>query len=293
MKKIVFLLLAVSIFVFSCKSTDTGAFDNPLKGPEVTLEIPELFLFDPDVVENTIEIGISVTHPVPIKDWSISIHPNRGPRQDDQQRTRRRIFFELNGRGIVPETWVWNGRGSNAEMVQSATEYSFILTVNDIFNNKTTTEGVVFTDVIVRREGDKLRIIVPSIVFPSDRSDLSLVTNEDDIRTNTRVLRLIARALNRFEDYNITVEGHANPLTHPTANRGVTRNNEEVRELQPLSLARAQAVIDYLVENGNIARSRLTPIGLGGTRTIVAWDNTEENWKNRRVEFILVLPSAE
>jgi len=288
MKKVVFLLIVVSIFVFSCKSTDksidTGAFINPGKGPEVALEIPELFNFDPDAVENTIEIAISVTHPVPIRDWNISIHPNRGPRQADPQRTRtRRIFLEQAGRGTVPDSWTWNGRGTNGEMIQSATEYSFILTVNDVFNNPTVTEGVIFTDIIVRREGDKLRMVVPSIIFPPDQSDLGLVTDEDDVRRNTRVLRLIARALNRFEDYKITVEGHANPTTRPNS----AQRNTENPILRRLSLERAQAVINYLVENNDIDRRRLTATGIGGDRTVAAWDDAEENWKNRRVEFIL------
>ena len=158
------------------------------------------------------------------------------------------------------------------------------ITLPDIFNNSTEERGIIFTDILVQREGDKLRIVVPSIIFPPNQSDLGLVTDEDDIRANTRVLRLIARALNRFEDYNITVEGHANPTTRPGT---AQRTNEETRELRPLSLDRAQAVINYLVENNNIDRTRLSATGIGGTRPVAAWDDAEENWKNRRVEFIL------
>jgi len=282
MKRIIVLLFVVSVILFACKSIP---HDNPGTDPRVTAEIPELFSPDPDA-DNKLTILITVDHPVPIKDWGIQIQPIRGgqrPEGSGQSERRRRIFFELNGRGAVPESWDWNGKGINGELVQSATEYRFRLFVNDVFNNSTTYEGSIFTDVIVRREGDKLRIIVPSIIFPANESDLSLVTDEDDVRTNTRVLRLIARALNRFEDYNINVEGHANPTTRPNTPARTAENSE----LQRLSQQRAQAVINYLVTNNNIDRARLTAAGIGGTRTVAPWDDAEENWKNRRVEFIL------
>ena len=283
MKKIIVLLFAALILVFACKSIP---HENPGTGPELTVLIPEDdFGPDPDA-DNKLTVLITVSHPVPIKDWNIQIQPVRGgqrPEGSGQSERRRRIFFEQNGRGDVPGQWDWNGRGVNDELVQSASEYRFTLSVNDVFNNNSTVTGSIFTDVIVRREGDKLRIIVPSIIFPANESDLSLVTDEDDVRSNTRVLRLIARALNRFEEYNIIVEGHANPTTRPNSAQRTAENPI----LKNLSQARAQAVINYLVTNNEITRERLTATGIGGERTVAPWDDAEENWKNRRVEFIL------
>jgi outer membrane protein OmpA-like peptidoglycan-associated protein len=130
-------------------------------------------------------------------------------------------------------------------------------------------------------------MIVPSIVFPGNSADLSRVS-EEDARNNTRVLRLIANALNKFAGYNVLVEGHANPTTPP----GAKRNAEEtgsasVLGLKPLSESRAKAVVDYLSANNGINSTRLSFVGVGGTRTVAAYDDDEENWKNRRVEFIL------
>jgi hypothetical protein len=288
MKKFITLIFAVLIVALACKSTPVvPEGENPGKGPEITVVIPELFSPDPDNADSKMTISIAVDHPADIKDWNIQI--NRSPRSDEQvQRTgtgtrRNRMFFEQSGTGAVPSSWEWNGRGVNDELVQSATDYRFALSVNDVFGNNTLYEGTISTDVIIRTEGDKLRIIVPSIIFPANESDLSLVADEDDRRRNTRVLFLIARALNRFDGYNITVEGHANPTQRPNS---AARNNENPI-LRRLSLQRAQAVIDHLVTNNNINRARLTAVGIGGDRTIVAWDNAEENWKNRRVEFIL------
>ena len=311
MKKIIALIFAAAVFA-ACKTPPPAQVpvENPNVGPEIKVDIPELFSPDPDIVDDKLAIGITINHPAPIKDWDIQIQPIRrqsgqsgqrqtgegaprqggdrqgGDRQDGQR--RRAVFFEQSGTGTPPKTWTWDGKGNSGEMVQSATDYQFNLSVNDIFDNNSVYEGTISVDVLVRREGDILRIIVPSIVFPPDSSDFRLL-NDDDRRANARVLMLIARVLNKFDDYAITVEGHANPTTPPgtperTAEETGGRN---VIGLKPLSEARASAVIDALVANNNIKRERLTAVGMGGTRTVADYDDDEENWKNRRVEFIL------
>jgi outer membrane protein OmpA-like peptidoglycan-associated protein len=105
---------------------------------------------------------------------------------------------------------------------------------------------------------------------------------------NDRVLRRIAEILNRFGEYSIVIEGHANPTTPP----GTARRQEEetgsarVLGLRPLSEARAGTVLEYLVELG-VRRDRLSFVGMGGSRTLVAFEDTAYWWQNRRVEFIL------
>ena len=296
MKKNVVLVFAVLFILAACQSTQ----ENPGKGPTLTVVIPELFSPDPDA-HDKMAISITVEHPVAIKDWHIQIQPNRGrsqqrqnaepaPAQDTQteRRETRRIFYEHNGRGHVPEKWEWNGKGNNGEMVQSAMEYRFTLSVNDIFDNSTTYEGIINTDVLVRREGNTLRIVVPSIIFQGNSDNFINVyqdeITEEIVRSNRRILTLIARALNRFDGYKITVEGH----TNPGAALGTAARNTENTRNQPISLARANAVINYLVSNHNIDRTRLTASGMSATRTVTeAFNNEDENWKNRRVEFIL------
>ncbi len=133
-------------------------------------------------------------------------------------------------------------------------------------------------DVLVIRDGDVLRINVPSIVFRENAADFLNIPREN-YDNNIRVLRRIAEILNKFRDYKVQVEGHANPVTRTVA--------EETEELQPLSEARARAVVDMLVEYG-VARNRLTSMGMGGTRPVVQWEDHDNWWKNRRVEFILI-----
>jgi outer membrane protein OmpA-like peptidoglycan-associated protein len=258
------------------------------------------------------KIAIDVNHPAPIKEWIITVQPNRRQSGSGEQRERqgeraerqeeraerpegerqggrrRAPFFELTGTGEPPAVWEWNGRGTSGDMVLSATDYLFRLSVTDTFDNNNVIEGLISVDVLVIRDGDVLRIIVPSIIFPPNSADFSLL-NDEDRRSNSRILRLIANALNRFDDYMITIEGHANPTTPPGT---AQRNTEEsgapgVIGLRPLSESRARAVLDFLVTNNNVERSRLTAIGMGGLRTVAEYDDDENNKKNRRVEFIL------
>jgi outer membrane protein OmpA-like peptidoglycan-associated protein len=92
-------------------------------------------------------------------------------------------------------------------------------------------------------------------------------------------MKRIAEILNKFKDYRVQVEGHANPVLRTAA--------EERNELQPLSEQRARAVVNILVDFG-VARSRLSAVGRGGTRPVVRYEDRDNWWKNRRVEFILI-----
>jgi outer membrane protein OmpA-like peptidoglycan-associated protein len=76
------------------------------------------------------------------------------------------------------------------------------------------------------------------------------------------------------------VEGHANP----------TSRNPPPAEAQGdlnLSERRSRAVVDFLVGFG-VSRGRLSSIGRGSSRPIIAFDDRDNWWKNRRVEFILI-----
>jgi len=275
---------------------------NPNTAPRLTVRIPALFSPNPDITSNRLPIQITVSHPAPIKDWNIEIQPNRReyipvqvgtPRQDlgrDATGKERRwvSFYEESGTGTPPAEWVWNGRTATGELVQSAGDYAFILSVNDIYDNNAVYEGTINVDVLVRQEGENYRIVVSDILFPPNSSNFTLL-KEEERAANTRIMERIAYALNRFPDYRVTIYGHANPTTPPDT---VQRTTEEagtatIMGLRPLSEARAKAVADYLVQNGHISANRLTVRGMGGAYTIAPYNDVHENWKNRRVECFL------
>ena len=307
MKKIMFLFLAIFIamaFVMSCASPPPPPPvveapppppppPPPLPPPpvveappdtsppelSVTL-LPQPFSPDNDGVDDLLIASIDVTSSAEIHSWRIEIRePAPG----------YNLFSEWSGEGMPPKTLEWDGLSSQGELVQSATDYHFALSVNNIYNNSATYQGTIGVDVLVIREpGDVLRVIVPSIVFGSDSGNFNGL-DANIMRGNDRILRRISEVLNRYPTYQIKVEGHANPTTAPGTQARTTEEDgtRTVKGLKPLSEERAITVIDYLVNLG-VTRARMSPVGMGGTRPVAAFTDRDNWWKNRRVEFILV-----
>jgi flagellar hook assembly protein FlgD len=265
------------------------------KGDEVTIEsepvmvdvsgpvldfatMPEYFSPDNDDVDDDLYIALGMEDRSPIDSWSINI---REPQTN-------RLFYHIEGKGKPAGRLIWDGRSntdggvSGGELVQSASDYSYTFTAADTLGNSSSLEGVIGIDVLVIRDGDKLKIAVPSIQFRSNEADF-IGLPPAIVATNNRVLTRVAQILNKFRDYRVEVEGHANPTTLP----GSAREREETGELMPLSEKRAQVVVDILMKNG-VARQRLSFTGVGGKRTVAPWDDENNRWKNRRVEFILI-----
>ncbi|MCL2008207.1 MAG: OmpA family protein [Treponema sp.] len=230
---------------------------------------PEFFSPDNDGVDDELFMYLSAIDASPIAEWSLEIRETEGTRQ---------LFYSIGGRGTPAERLIWDGRSNWGELVQSATDYEYIYTAVDTLGNASTINGLISTDVLVIRDGDILRIQIPSITFRANHADFIGIP-QDRLENNNRVLRRVAEILNRFRDYRITVEGHANPVL------GTER--EETMTLMPLSLARAQFVIDYLAGTG-VSRARLSPIGRGGSINIANPGDQDNSWKNRRVEFLLI-----
>ena len=250
-----------------------------VSAPQITVDVsgpvlglshrPQYFSPDNDGVDDELFIFLSAVDASPIAYWSLDIHETEGTRQ---------LFYHIEGRGSPSERIIWDGRSSWGELVQGATDYSFTYRATDTLGNSSSIDGIISTDVLVIRDGDMLKIQVPSITFRANHADFIDLPPER-IETNNRVLRRVAEILNKFRDYRIIVEGHANPIL------GTAR--EETEELQPLSYARANVVIDILVSYG-VSRSRQSSVGRGGTRPVANAQDPNNNWKNRRVEFILV-----
>ena len=241
-----------------------------ISGPILGLSYqPQYFSPDNDGVDDELFISLSARDASPIADWALEIRETEGTKQ---------LFYRIGGRGNPTERVIWDGRSNRGELVQAATDYEYTYRATDVLGNSSSITGKITTDVFLIRDGDALRIQVPSITFRANHADFIDIPQER-LETNIRVLRRIAEILNKFRDYKITVEGHANPV--------LGTDKEETEVLQPLSLARAQMVIDQLVGYG-VTRSRLSPIGMGGTKNVANPKDQDNNWKNRRVEFILI-----
>ena len=145
---------------------------------------------------------------------------------------------------------------------------------------------MIAVDVLVIRDGDRLKIKVPSIVFRANYADFNGLDPEIMTR-NEKVVARIAQILNKFPDYRINIQGHANNVGKMLGRSAAKIQAEETKELIPLSTGRAELVRTMLVQNRVDAR-RLSVEGLGSSEPVVSFTDVENRWKNRRVEFVLI-----
>jgi outer membrane protein OmpA-like peptidoglycan-associated protein len=226
---------------------------------------------DPDDPEKLLRLKTEVWTAHPVESWKIEILDPRG-----------RSFAVFEGTGEPDETVVWDGRDPSGELVQSAEEYLAVFTVTDLRGNTGETVLEIPVGIIVIRDGDLLRIRIPSIMFGPNTADLFAVSREE-LDKNLDTLRRLAHILNAYDGTQIVIEGHA---AHVYWQAGERNRLEQQQTLIPLSARRAEQVRRALVILG-VDRDRLSTEGVGGARPVVPHSDRENVWKNRRVEFIL------
>ena len=268
----------------------SSPFISCITPPVLTVETaPEYFSPDNDGTDDDEFIKLSCVTPAPLESWSFVIN-------DPQDKY---AFWQTAGKSTITERIVWDGLSNTrkdnrgrAERVQSAMDYPYTLTVRDTLGLTSTVKGTIGVDILVIRDGNLLKMAVPSIIFRSDHADFK---TSDEVkggldpakaRNNERVLKRVAEILNKFKDYKVTVVGHANRTTASADEETMNNPRAWGPALIPLSLERAEFVKAYLKSNG-ISEGRLSTEGKGGTELVVDWQDKENNWKNRRVEFIL------
>ena len=252
-------------------TAETRPFISDGSPPDVTVSLqPQPFSPDGDNVDDEVVIGLTVEDRSRISEWSLVINDPRG-----------REFISFSGKGRPSERIIWDGRSGRGELVESAEDYPFILTVTDVLGHTSVTEGEIAIDILVIREGDRLKILINNITFQP--SSPSLTVAGDEGAKNRQVLDRLAEIMKKFGSYRIIVEGHAVSLNWADA-AAAKREQESI--LIPLSRSRAQTVVDELVARG-IPASRLSAEGIGGAKPIVPHGDLEERWRNRRVEFYL------
>jgi len=244
-----------------------------VSGPELALTYtPEYFSPDNDGENDELFINLTAKDASPIASWVLEIRAPEAPYP---------VFRRTEGRGAPAHRITWDGKSDNGELVQSAVFYPYTFSATDALGNSNKTEGRIGIDVLVIRDGDRLKMQIPSIIFRPDYADFVGLSPEV-IENNHRIIRRIAHILNQFRDYRVQIEGHANPV-QPA---GPARDREEA-SLKRISEARARMIVDLLVRNG-VARNRLSFEGVGSSKTIVEFEDRNNWWKNRRVEFYLI-----
>lgn len=250
---------------------------------------PEFFSPDNDGTDDDLFIRLSGKTKAMIKNWSFQIDtPNGKP------------FWTTKGTTAITERIIWDGlsnvqkdKNGYAERVQSASDYPYTFRVTDNLGMTSEVRGIISVDVLVFRDGGVLKMAVPSIIFRSDEADFKTVEegakngiSAAQAENNERVISRIAEILNKFKDYKVKIVGHANRMTDLADEETVDNMKVWGKALQPLSAVRAEFVKTKLVKKG-VTANRLSTEGKGGSEMIVDYKDKDNNWKNRRVEFIL------
>ena len=253
-------------------NAETREFVLDNEGPSISLNIGPLpFSPDDDGYNDRLNIDMNVQDISKIKNWEFEIFDPEG-----------NLFYSFNGSTPPKNSIVWDGKSRDGELVQSATDYAYKLTMTDAYRNTTVKEGEIPIDILVIRDGDQLKIAISSITFDSYKS--SLVTSvEERTERNRMVIKRLSEILKKYSEYDVIIEGHA--LRGHTWDEETIKYQEE-NVLKPLSLNRAKSVRDALIEHG-VDPERLKAVGKGGTEPIYPVGDFENAWKNRRVEFIL------
>ncbi len=233
---------------------------------------PERFSPDDDGESDLLEIDLNTGNGKFIRNWTVFILDERGDE-----------FISWSGHGPPPPQIIWNGYSAFNELSASASNYSVHAEMEDSLGNIFTENREFTTDILVKKEGDKYRILIPNIVFPPNSADFSLLP-EEVLAQNTEIIKKIAAKLEKYPEYQIRIEGHGN-LDWWHTEELARQEQEDV--LIPLTEARAGTIKTALIEQ-NIEEERISILGLGGSEPIIPFSDKENRWKNRRVEFILL-----
>ncbi|MFP4363850.1 MAG: FlgD immunoglobulin-like domain containing protein [Spirochaetia bacterium] len=251
----------------------TQPFLLDISEPDVDLSItPKPFSPDNDGVDDELTISIDVDDLSQISEWELVIIDPYGEE-----------FTRYEGGSAPAQEIIWDGRSATGELVETARDYEMYFEITDALGNTARIEDDIPVDILVVRDGDRLRIAITNITFDGGVSSLNS-SDPEDMATNERVLARLAEILNRYSRYQIRIEGHARRINNDDP---AAIEQEEENILAPLSLARAETVRQYLIELG-VDPNRLTAVGRGGRDPLHPHTDPENAWRNRRVEFILV-----
>jgi outer membrane protein OmpA-like peptidoglycan-associated protein/flagellar hook assembly protein FlgD len=244
-----------------------------LTEPDINLSTSNLpFSPDGDGESDILTIQIDPQDPSGIESWSARILDPAGS-----------LFFTLNPMNFINGSYFWNGKDKRGELVQSASDYILEVEAVDGVGNRNSVKKTIPIDILVLKDGDKLRISISSIYFKPFTADYLSIDPELKSR-NLKTLDRLAEILMKYGQYNIQLEGHAVRLLWKDEKKWMS---EEEDVLLPLSRERAETIKSALVQRG-IQAARMSSMGYGGYKPVVPHSDEQNRWKNRRVEFILI-----
>ena len=137
--------------------------------------------------------------------------------------------------------------------------------------------------MIYENEDGKSKICIPDLIFPPNQN--GFFGEEDLFLMNYKILKDIASVIKNNADsiQTVLIAGYANPTAYPKKDAMI---EEDTESLIPLSLQRATAVKNVLVVLG-VPENILEVVGKGGLEYVANPLDSNENYKNRRIQFFI------
>ncbi|MBN2655650.1 MAG: gliding motility-associated C-terminal domain-containing protein [Spirochaetales bacterium] len=244
-----------------------------LTAPAVLCRLSGLpFSPDGDGSNDALEIEVDVTDNFSVDYWTAYILDPNG-----------QVFMVLPSTFFKSGKYIWDGHSATGELIQSASDYTVKIVAGDSVGNETVQLEALPTDILVLKEGNKLKISISSIYFKPFTADY-LDVEPQLAESNVKTLDRLAQILGKYSTYRISIEGHAVRVYWDKVDRWLKEENEV---LLPLSANRAESIRDALIMRG-IDGKRISTGGQGGYMPVVPHSDPINRWKNRRVEFILI-----
>lgn len=151
----------------------------------------------------------------------------------------------------------------------------------DAVHSLTSSIDSVYTSFQVIPEGKNIRIRI-YFTFEGDKADLFEPQNARYGLKNQELMTQLLGVIRKYPGAQILVEGHTNrsKLNQPY-------EQEQKNEMLPLAKARALAVADALAL-AKIDKKTVKTAAIGGDRPLAPFTDPANNWKNRRVEILLI-----
>jgi len=186
------------------------------------------------------------------------------------------------GNGAPPKAMQWEGMAVDGKPLAAET-YSLILDVVDLYGNEATSPAQTVQII-------SMKAAEPPPAPPVAAKPYTLQTTAEGLRVT--LSSLILFDVNKYDLKDSAKEGLNQVIdllrAYPTNALRVTGHTDAVGSdslNQTLSERRAQAVADYIAQNGKIDPSRIKVVGYGKHRPVATNVTEEGRQQNRRVEI--------
>ena len=227
-------------------------------------DIPKAFVrAKPSFVldDQTLSVNFSTQTETPLDHWKVSILDSSGM-----------LVKTFEGKGVPPSNFMWDGKNQTGELVPQG-NYTINLEVSDEDDIAGKSRpATVFAQWVPKEVPYQYNFRVPGdLLFDSGKAELKPEGYE-------AIQKAIAAVQKKFPDSMLVIAGHTDNV--PLNKDAKFKSNQE------LSLARAQAVKDYLVKGGMNSKL-LSVVGYGDTKPIASNSTPEGRAKNRRFEIMV------